>query len=168
MKERVERFLKQCKDERVPVFVTEAFRSQARQNYLYAFGRFGKNSAKMKLTFTTKSKHKKGEAIDIAFDRADHIYEGNWPKVYRIAEENGLKSLFLETDFDRPHLYFDHDWKPTVDRRADENTLMTWGIVTTSKNLDLPPTREEMYKIVLELFKRNHKKIQALEKKPIS
>lgn len=164
MKKRVETFLKQCKDENVPVFVTEAGRTKGRQQYLYSIGRYGENKDKGKVTWTLNSNHMRGEAIDIAFDHPGNIYQGNWEKVYRIASQNGLKSLYAETGYDRPHLNFDHQWKPKPNRRAYEDDLIKWGIVTIPKDLDRPPTREEMYKIDMELFSRLYKKIHSLEK----
>jgi len=165
MKRRVEKLLKECKDRECPIFITETHRTQARQNYLYAFGRYGENKDKGKVTWTTKSNHTKGESIDFAFDHTDNIYKGQWDEVYDIAEEVGLKSLFRETGYDRPHLDYNLDWRPPFNRRKYEDDLIKWGIVSIPKDLDQPPTREESYKISMELFSRQHKQIVSLQKK---
>jgi len=166
MKRRVERFIRDCADSELPVFVTEGFRSRARQRWLYSFGRYGENKAKGKVTWTLQSNHMRGQAIDIAF-RGKELYPKSpsmWEKAYDIAAKHGLISLYRASGFDRPHINYDNSWIPKPNRRQYEDELIRWGIVTLPKNLDLPPTREEFYKIVMELFKRNRKKITDLEK----
>ena len=46
------------------IFVTEAYRTQERQNYLYSLGR---TISGRKVTRTTSSNHTKGIAVDVAF-----------------------------------------------------------------------------------------------------
>ena len=60
-KKKVDLFLKEAGDR---IFVTEAYRSQERQEHLYSFGRTRKGA---KVTWTLESEHTKGRAIDIAF-----------------------------------------------------------------------------------------------------
>jgi hypothetical protein len=163
MKKRLEKFLKDCADAEVPVFVTEGFRTSARQKWLYSFGRYGENKDKGVLTWTLESNHMTGEAVDIAFDKAGNIYKGDWEKVFDIAEKNGLRSLFRDSGFDKPHLNFDHEWTPPFNRRIHEESLINEGVVTTKKNIDLPPTREEFYKIAWLLFEKNEKRISKIE-----
>jgi hypothetical protein len=164
MKKRVQKFLKECADAGTPVFITEGFRTTARQKWLYSFGRYGENKSKGKVTWTLESNHMTGEAVDIAFDKAGDIYVGQWEKVYDIAEKNGLRSLYRDSGYDRPHLNFDHNWTPPFNRRVHEKKLIDLGIVTTEKDLDLPPTREEFYKIASLLHESQEKRIEALEK----
>jgi D-alanyl-D-alanine dipeptidase len=46
------------------IFVTEGFRTQQRQDYLYSLGRTQPGKI---VTWTKESLHEKGKAIDIAF-----------------------------------------------------------------------------------------------------
>ena len=162
---RVEKFLKECMDQEIPIKVSEAWRSNARQKWLWSLGRFFPNKQKAKKTWVTYSLHQEGKAIDIFFNNGGDIYVGDWDKVYDIAERCGLESLYRLQGVDRPHLQMDEHWRPAFDRKKHENVFIKWGIVEIPKNLDKPPTREEMYKIDYLLFERLFLKINKLEKK---
>jgi len=170
MRKRTENFLKLCKDHEINIGISETGRTVARQRYLYSFGRvfaeFGsQNKDKGAVTWTLDSNHLRGEAIDIYFDNGGNIYNGPWSEVYDYARQCGLSSLFDKTGYDRPHLEFDHEWKPPINRRAYEDFLFNNGIISVpGKDLDQPCTREETYKIVVELFKKQQTQLNNMKK----
>ena len=128
MRDRVLKFMKICENKKLNVMITETGRSKARQLYLYAKGRvIGLSQEKAylgyddpevyskprerKVTWTLKSKHIEGKAIDICFKINGGInYSGDWEAVWDIAEECGLVSLFRKYGIDKPHLEFNEDW----------------------------------------------------------
>ena len=66
---KVQKWLVSCPE----IFVTEAYRSQERQNFLYAQWRYKPYQNKPKVTWTVNGNHTKGIAVDIAF---------KWPILY--------------------------------------------------------------------------------------
>lgn len=64
------------------IFVTESWRSYARQLWLYAAGR---SRAGRVVTWTLKSKHMLGEAVDIAFHGTE-LYPSDWAKWRTLAD----------------------------------------------------------------------------------
>jgi hypothetical protein len=123
MAERVTAWLSDCKKNGVAVLVTETRRTKARQFWLYSKGRVVTKSQEIgflgyddpaidsmpkekQVTWTLKSNHLIGEAVDFCFltPAGAATYVGDWSKAYDLAERNGLKSLFRATGVDRPHL----------------------------------------------------------------
>lgn len=93
------------------IFVTEGYRSQARQNELYAQGRTAPGNI---VTHTLHSNHTSRQAVDIAF---------RWPTLYPSASDKRwveVANVFKKYWFnwwgdrikrkDRPH--FEDNWKP--------------------------------------------------------
>ena len=110
--------------------ITETWRTKARQLWLWAKGRILPLSTEKaylgyddpniyskprerKVTWTLKSKHIEGKAIDIVFTKGEGItYSGDWDAVYDVAESVGLLSLYRKYGFDKPHLEFNPYWEP--------------------------------------------------------
>ncbi len=94
-KEKVKDFLK---DERVgDIFVTEGYRSQERQEYLY--------NQTPKVTWTLTSMHTKGLAIDIAFYWSE-LYPSDfelWNSVAKVASEYWIDWGYNLWSSDMPH-----------------------------------------------------------------
>lgn len=129
MQSRVNFFMEQCEKENLNVLITETKRSLRRQLYLYSKGRYISQKLELEylgyddpaiasrpgesvVTWTMKSKHRDGLAIDIGFVvNGKFTYNGDWNRVYDIAESVGLKSLFRQYGVDRPHLEFNPAWK---------------------------------------------------------
>ncbi|MED4462667.1 M15 family metallopeptidase [Metabacillus fastidiosus] len=59
-------FLSECKKTGIDIFITETYRSQARQDYLYAQGR---TRSGQKVTWTRNSRHTSRLAWDIAVNK---------------------------------------------------------------------------------------------------
>ena len=156
MQERVANFLRECERRDCHVFVTEGYRTYPRQLWLYSFGRSGDNKDKGAVTWTMKSKHLEGLACDIAFSPPQPLYGGNWTRVFEIAEECGLRSLWKHTGMDKPHLEFDPDWKGELkDWGLEyEDKLIKAGVVKGKADLDATLSRREVYKLIVESIKR--------------
>lgn len=91
------------------VFVTEWFRSKARQKELYAQGR---TKPWKIVTWTLESNHMTWDSIDIWFTWKE-LYPSDvkiWNEVYDIAESYWISSLYREWWKDRPHL--NDNWQP--------------------------------------------------------
>lgn len=105
-KEKVELFIKELDS---TIFVTESFRTKARQLELYAQGR---TKPWRIVTWTRdKSKHLIGEAIDIAF-LGGVLYPrelSKWQKVWSIAKKYWINWAYTLWKTDKPH--FQDNWK---------------------------------------------------------
>ncbi len=98
-KKKVLMFMRRCKAAGLDIFITETYRSLARQVMLKATGK----------SWTLKSKHRVGKAIDIAWNGKE-LYPNNavqWNKVYDIAKGCGIDSGFKMWGVDKPHLQCD-------------------------------------------------------------
>lgn len=102
-------FLEIAEDEGLPVLVTETYRTQERQEYLYSLGRTAEGSI---VTWTTESEHTKRRAFDIAKNVRGEEYSD--PEFFRKAAEIGAR-IGLEAGYywdqgrqDRPH--FQMNW----------------------------------------------------------
>lgn len=108
---KVDRFLS---DKRVrdKIFVTEAFRTQERQDHLYSLWR---TIPWNKVTWTLNSNHSKGLAIDIAFT-GDTLYPTDikeWEKVSKVAKEYWIDWGYDLWGTDMPHLQ--DNWKEIME-----------------------------------------------------
>lgn len=106
-RKKVEWFLSEAKQ----VFVTEGYRSQARQDYLYSLGR---TRPWKKVTRTLNSNHTKGIAIDIAF-KGWALYPSDIRErtdVANIATKYGIAWWYDLWGIDKPH--FQDNWKEDI------------------------------------------------------
>lgn len=111
---KVEKFLEEAWDK---IFITEWFRSQARQNYLYSFWRTRKWT---KVTWTLSSNHSTGNAIDIAF-RGQYLYPDDiydWREIAEIAKKHGIDWGYDLWGTDKPH--FQDNWKWIIEKLKEE------------------------------------------------
>ena len=91
------------RDDRVSnIFVTEWYRTQERQEYLY--------NQRPKVTWTLDSMHTKGLAIDIAFN-GSNLYPSDfneWKVIAEVAKEYGIDWGYDLGGNDKPH--FQDNW----------------------------------------------------------
>ena len=88
---KVTAFLKECEELGLDCYVFESYRSQERQDELYAQGR---TTPGKKVTWTLESKHKQRKAVDMAFGGPGKwSWSGEWYKLIEIAKNHGLDSL---------------------------------------------------------------------------
>lgn len=120
-REKVELFLEEAGDR---IFITEAYRSQERQNYLYTLGR---TAPWNKVTWTLDSMHTKWLAIDIAFKWAE-LYPSSmytWGEIWEIANKYWIDWGYDLWKTDKPH--FQDNWKALVieeDQTQRENDIL--------------------------------------------
>ena len=98
-RKKVELFLKEVWNK---VFITESFRSQERQNFLYSLWRTRKWK---KVTWTLKSNHTKWLAIDIAF-KWKRLYPSDiysWKEIAEIAKKYWIDWWYDLWKTDKPH-----------------------------------------------------------------
>lgn len=84
------------------IFITESWRSKERQDYLYSLGRTRKWK---KVTWTKKSNHQEGLAIDIAF-RGKELYPRSikkWRDIGDVAKKYGISWGYDLWKKDKPH-----------------------------------------------------------------
>jgi len=97
-KNKVKSFLRECPQ----IFITEAYRSQERQDYLYSLGRTIKGAI---VTWTKTSEHTRGNAIDIAFYGND-LYPrdiNKWKEIVDIANNYDISWGYDLWGCDKPH-----------------------------------------------------------------
>ena len=93
------------------IFITETYRSQARQNYLYEQGR---TRPGQKVTWTLKSNHTSRRAWDIAVAPPRSLYDiSTLSKVGAIAKKLGIEwgGYWQAGNYDAPHFEIPTTWK---------------------------------------------------------
>ena len=113
-------FLSECKKQGVDVFITETYRSQDRQNYLFAQGRTEPGKI---VTWTKSSRHTSRLAWDIACN-GNNLYDKSiLTKAGQIAAKLGITWGGTWSTPDMPHFEIESNWKPpkgSVDMTKDE------------------------------------------------
>ncbi len=103
-------FLRECEKEGLPVLITETYRSQVRQDYLYAQGR---TRAGKVVTWTRNSRHTGRMAWDICKNVKGQEYSDNafFSKCGAIAKRLGITWGGTWDTPDKPHFEVTKDWK---------------------------------------------------------
>ncbi|MED4399755.1 M15 family metallopeptidase [Metabacillus fastidiosus] len=110
-------FLNECKEAGVDIFITETYRSQARQDYLYAQGR---TRSGQKVTWTRNSRHTNRLAWDIAVNKPKDLYDvAILKQAGTIAKKLGITWGGNWSTPDMPHFEVTKDWVAPVVK--DEN-----------------------------------------------
>ena len=102
--------LEECEKAAVPIFITETYRSQARQEYLYAQGRTRPGQI---VTWTLNSNHKSKLAWDVAVSPPKSLYDvATLNKAGAIARKLGINwGGDWKGTIDRPHFEVKANWK---------------------------------------------------------
>lgn len=112
-------FMKICKSSGLDIFITETYRSQARQNYLYEQGR---TSPGNKVTWTRNSRHTSRLAWDIACNGPDLYDKKILKKAGEIARKLGITwGGDWKDNIDEPHFEVKLNWKPPITISGDNN-----------------------------------------------
>ncbi|MEH6941541.1 M15 family metallopeptidase [Bacillus sp. JJ722] len=114
-------FLEECKKAGLDVFITETYRSQARQNYLYEQGR---TRPGQKVTWTRSSNHTGRMAWDIAVNPPKNLYDATTlKKAGAIAKRLGITWGGDWDTPDMPHFQASSSWKvPSNYKPANETS----------------------------------------------
>lgn len=147
-------FFQECFKAGVHIFVTETFRSQARQNYLYAQGRTRKGSI---VTWTTSSRHTSAMAWDIGAATVNgntNIYNATvLNKAGAIARKLGITwGGDWKNNIDRPHFEISSSW------------VMPKGY-TINGTVSIPTRSSQMVKIVSAVNKLPKVEVKVTEEK---
>lgn len=107
-------FLKRCEENGLKVRITETYRSQERQNYLYEQGRTRKGKV---VTWTKNSRHTSRRAWDICKDVKGQEYSdsGFFKACGQIAKELNITWGGTWKQADTPHFEIDTNWKESED-----------------------------------------------------
>ena len=109
-KAKCEEFLARCESEGLSVIVTETYRTQARQDYLYAQGRTRDGIV---VTQTKSSVHTERKAFDIAKNITGEEYDDDqfFKRCAEIGREVGLNAGYFWEGFqDKAHFQNDDWW----------------------------------------------------------
>ena len=124
-------FLAACEKEGLPVLITETYRSQARQDYLYAQGR---TRAGKVVTWTRNSRHTGRMAWDICKNVKGQEYADAtfFAKCGAIAKRLGITWGGTWNTPDQPHFEVTKDWKGKEDEEVVKyyetlNEVPTWA-----------------------------------------
>ena len=124
-----ELFMAECKKQVLKVRITETYRSQERQNELYAQGR---TKAGNKVTWTLNSRHTSRRAWDICQDIKGKEYDtstGFFEKCGAVAKKFGITWGGTWKTPDRPHFEIPTNWQPP--KESDEMTEQERNILNT-------------------------------------
>ena len=108
-------FLEKCEENGLKVRITETYRSQKRQNYLYEQGRTRSGNV---VTWTKNSRHTSRRAWDICKDVKGQEYSdsGFFKACGQIAKELNITWGGTWKQADTPHFEIDTDWKESEDK----------------------------------------------------
>lgn len=110
-------FLSECKARGINIFITETFRSQARQDRLYAQGRTTPGKI---VTWTRTSRHTSRMAWDIACEVPLPLYDTETlKKAGEVARDLGISWGGSWETPDLPHFEISEDWKPKTKIRLN-------------------------------------------------
>lgn len=101
-------FLKECEKAGIDIFITETYRSQQRQNYLYEQGRTRSGN---KVTWTRNSRHTSRLAWDIACNKPSLYDVATIKKAGAIAKKLGITWGGDWKTPDMPHFEVKTTWK---------------------------------------------------------
>lgn len=127
-------FMEKCKAKGLNVLITETYRSQERQNYLYEQGR---TRAGKKVTWTKSSRHTSRRAWDICKNVRGQEYSDS--KFFRqcgeIAAELGITwGGVWKSSPDTPHFEISADWKvPTTTTSTQDTELFNAASILYKK-----------------------------------
>lgn len=148
-------FLEECKKVGIDIFITETYRSQARQNYLYEQGR---SRPGQKVTWTKSSNHTGRMAWDIAVNPPKDLYDiATLKKAGAVAKTLGIEwgGNWDAKNLDMPHFQVDKNWKAPI--KKEETKKET---VKSKAKVDVTPKPIVPYPgIVLYQGQKGMKKI---------
>lgn len=123
-----ELFLSECKKAGLNVLITETYRSQERQNYLYAQGREEPYKKNKEVTKTKSSKHTGRMAWDICKNVPGQEFTDIkfFEQCGAIAKRLGIEWGGDWTSFkDRPHFQINKNWKaPTLPKTTEGENMV--------------------------------------------
>lgn len=149
-------FLDTCEERGIDIFVTEYYRSQERQNWLYEQGRSRPGKV---VTWTYTSNHTSGYAWDIAVKPPHDLYDSKIiAQAAEVAKELGIEWGGNWKQQDTPHFQINEHWQmPSGDLKYERSveTLVKQGIIgmpESWKKINLKNVPALMSRIGMKLF----------------
>lgn len=136
-------FLQECKKAGLDIFITETYRSQARQDYLYSQGRSRPGKI---VTWTLKSNHKSRLAWDIACNKPFLYDEATLKKAGLIAMNLGIGWGGVWKNPDMPHFEVTTNWKAPIIKEEDEEMAAFEEKFKAIEQKDLTEGQQNMLK----------------------
>lgn len=162
-------FLERCAQRGLDVFITETYRSQERQDYLYSLGRTRSGS---KVTWTRNSRHTSRRAWDIAC-RGGTLYNAVvLAQCGAVAAELGITWGGTWKTPDTPHFEVSENWKYSEEdepmteaerqkmKDIDESLTNLYGIV--NRMVDEMKKKDVVYNTVDEVPEWGRAAVQRL------
>ena len=162
-------FMARCKAKGLNVLITETYRSQERQDYLYQQGRTRPGK---KVTWTHNSRHTSRRAWDICKNVKGQEYSDSnfFKQCGEIAKELGITwGGTWQSSPDTPHFEIDVDWKEPIkeDKQLKEAVHKiamaysinesAWNSVANMKMANVPSLIKKLGGIVAINFQITHK-----------
>lgn len=138
-------FLDRCKEAGYDIFITETYRSQERQDYLYTLGRVRPGNI---VTWTHRSRHTSRRAWDIACRGGELYNKAVLAGCGKIAAELGITwGGTWKSSPDTPHFEVDEKWT----YKGDDDMGMTE--LERQKMQQIDESLTNLYKIVEDMKK---------------
>lgn len=137
-------FLAECRRRGLDIFITETYRTQERQDYLYSLGRTKGGS---KVTWTQNSRHTSRRAWDIACNAPHSLYDGYiLKKCGEVARDLDITWGGDWSTPDYPHFEISEKW--------EENTMQEIENLKTKVNY-IDESLSNLYSIVEKIKSEN-------------
>lgn len=149
-------FLNKCKEKGLPVYITETYRPQERQNELYAQGRTKPGKI---VTWTKNSRHKSRRAWDIckmSGGQADYSDTAFFKACGNVARELGITWGGTWSTPDMPHFEVSKSWTEpkeddmTIEEKQKFNALVE-QVESLTKRVDALAEQNKVYHYTNEL-----------------
>lgn len=161
-------FLKECEKQGLKVLITETYRSQERQNYLYSQGRTNQNKI---VTWTKHSRHTSRRAWDICQNVKGQEYSNTtfFRRCGEIARNLGIVWGGDWSTPDMPHFEVDANWRYKEETMTEEErktfNLLVEQVEKLTQRVD--ELKEKVYHYTAELPEWARPTIQKLLDKGI-
>jgi peptidoglycan L-alanyl-D-glutamate endopeptidase CwlK len=158
-------FLEECKSQGLKVLITETYRSQERQNYLYAQGRTAKGQI---VTWTKQSRHTSRRAWDICQNVKGQEYSNTtfFRRCGEIARSLGIVWGGDWASPDMPHFEVDASWSYEGDMPMTKTERIKFNMLVEQVD-KLTREKEKVYHYTKELPDYARQTIQKLLNKGI-
>lgn len=162
-------FIAECKAQGLNVLITETYRSQERQNYLYAQGRTRNGNI---VTWTKHSRHTSRRAWDICQNVKGQEYSNTafFKKCGEVAKSLGITWGGDWSTPDMPHFEIPENWsyegdEPMTEAERKQFNLLVEQVNFLTKRIDT--SNEKVYHYTVELPEYARPTIQKLLDKGI-
>jgi peptidoglycan L-alanyl-D-glutamate endopeptidase CwlK len=153
-------FLEECKSQGLKILITETYRSQERQNYLYAQGRTRKGNI---VTWTKNSRHTSRRAWDICQNIKGQEYSNTnfFKQCGKIAKELGITWGGDWSTPDMPHFEISEGWTYKGDEPMTEAEKIKFNLLVEQVD-KLTREKEKIYRYTKDLPEYARPTIQKL------